>query len=74
MIDRAIHEAYAQKGVAVVVLLMTLGLHKFPMLSMIQLLQLTKTAPEPVATDTEVSEFLDMVKSANVLLFMLVVN
>lgn len=65
VIDRAIHEAYAQKGVAVVVIPNDFGFAQIPDVKYDSAFATyEKTAPEPVATDTEVSEFLDMVKSA----------
>lgn len=65
VIDRAIHEAYAQKGVAVVVIPNDFGFAQIPDVKYDSAsATYEKTAPEPVATDTEVSEFLDMVKSA----------
>ncbi|WP_429971698.1 pyruvate oxidase [Fructilactobacillus sp. Tb1] len=65
VIDRAIHEAYAKHGVAVVVIPNDFG---FDMIPDVRYDSASKTYnkpnPEPVATDEEVTEFLDMVKAA----------
>ncbi|POG97720.1 pyruvate oxidase [Fructilactobacillus lindneri] len=65
VIDRAIHEAYAKKGVAVVVIPNDFGFDLIPDVRYDSASQTyNKPAPEPQATDAEVDEFLQLVKDA----------
>ncbi|KID42406.1 thiamine pyrophosphate-binding protein [Fructilactobacillus fructivorans] len=65
VVDRAIHEAYQNKGVAVVVIPNDFGFDEIPDVPYSSASKTyDKPAPEPVASDDEVSEALKMIKNA----------
>ncbi|USS93317.1 pyruvate oxidase [Fructilactobacillus ixorae] len=65
VVDQAIHAAYAHKGVAVVVIPNDFGFAEIPDVRYDSAsATYEKPAPQPVATDAEVAQFLAMVKEA----------
>ncbi|USS84657.1 pyruvate oxidase [Fructilactobacillus myrtifloralis] len=65
VVDQAIHAAYAHKGVAVVVIPNDFGFAEIPDVRYDSAsATYEKPAPQPVATDDEVAQFLAMVKEA----------